>query len=231
MPTIVQLQGAESKEIDFVSLIEEPEWKTILLGLVRSEKMDPWNIDIIELAEKFLEKINSLQEVDLRIPANAILASAILLRAKARLLKLKSIEDYEEQEKELQKIIEEFIPELRNPRKIREGRISLDELVMAIEKIVEKTKKKQMKFAEKGELTFNIPYSEQNIEEKIKEVYNLVKESVDSEGLVLFSALLKEGTSEEMIKIFIPLILLASDEKLNVWQEEFFGEIFISIKT
>ena len=72
-------------DTNLISLIDVPEWKSILLDLVSSEKMDPWNIDIVELSEKYLQKINSMELMDLRVPANAILASSILLRAKSKL--------------------------------------------------------------------------------------------------------------------------------------------------
>ena len=82
-------------DTNLVTLIDVPEWKTILLDLVSSEKMDPWNIDIVDLSEKYLKKINSMEQTDLRVPANAILASAILLRAKSKLLKIPSLEEEE----------------------------------------------------------------------------------------------------------------------------------------
>jgi segregation and condensation protein A len=214
--------------VNLVSLIEVPEWKTILLDLVSSEKMNPWDIDIIELSEKYLQKINSLERTDLRVPANAILASAILLRAKSKLLKISSLEE-EEEKTETDKIIEEFIPELKNARTLREGRISLDELVEAIEHIVEKTKKKRMKLRKMPELKFHIPIATENITAKMKKVMQKIKEKADSQGMVLFSALIEEKKAENLIDTFIPLLFLHAENKINLWQEEFFGEIFISL--
>jgi segregation and condensation protein A len=215
-------------DTNLVSLIDVPEWKTILLDLVSSERMDPWNIDIIFLSEKYLQKINSMEKMDLRVPANAILASAILLRAKARLLKIPSIEE-ETEKNGVDKIIEEFIPELKDMRTLREGKISLDELVDAIEGIVEQTKRKQIKLREMPELKFHVPISDENITEKMEKVYARIKELVDSEGLVLFSTL-TEDSDEHLIETFIPLLFLNNENKINLWQEEWFGEIFISLR-
>src|SRR3989338_6587440 len=58
-----------------VDLIDQPAWKTILLDIVKAEKMDPWNIDVIRLADLYLSKINLLERSNLRVPANAILRS------------------------------------------------------------------------------------------------------------------------------------------------------------
>jgi segregation and condensation protein A len=217
------------KEIDLVELIHEPEWKTILLDIVESEKMDVWSIDLCELADKYLARINSMTELDLRVPANAILASAILLKAKAKLLRISSLEDEEEKQKEMDKLIEEFIPELRNPRKIREGRISLDELVNAIEKMVQKSKQKRMKLLEREEPVFKIPFSKEDLDKRMEEVFSLIQQNLDSEGIALFSNLLKERTPKEMVSVFIPLLFLANKGKVNVWQDEFFGEIYITV--
>ncbi len=79
---------AERNELpDLVSLVEVPEWKAILLDLVRSEKMDPWNIDIVDLSRKYLERIRGMNEDNLYVPANALLACAILLNMKADVLR------------------------------------------------------------------------------------------------------------------------------------------------
>ncbi|MEK6820785.1 MAG: hypothetical protein AABY11_00095, partial [archaeon] len=44
--TDVQLTSSD----DLVGLIDQPAWKTILISLVKNEKMDPWNIDVKDLA-------------------------------------------------------------------------------------------------------------------------------------------------------------------------------------
>src|SRR3989338_1400050 len=85
----------DPENVNLVDLIDQPAWKTILIELVKSEKMDPWNIDIIELSGKYLQKISELGGTDLRIPANAILASAILLKFKSRILSIKPLDEEE----------------------------------------------------------------------------------------------------------------------------------------
>ncbi len=219
---------ALSGPVDLVDLIEQPAWKTILLNLVESEKMDPWDIDVCELADKYLQKINSLGGTDLRLPANAILASAILLKTKARFLRLSSL-DEEEQQKEVEKFIEEFIPELQNPRRLKEGRVTLDSLVDVIERMVESSKKRKDPAYRGEELRFDIPFPDENIEEKIELIYEKVKALADSQGLVLFSKLLDQRNPNEMVNTFIPLLFLAGNDKISLLQEEFFGEIFISL--
>ena len=69
----------------FSILFEQDEvtWQALLMDLVRSEQMDPWDIDISMLAQKYIETIKELKKTDLRISGKVLLAAAILLRVKA----------------------------------------------------------------------------------------------------------------------------------------------------
>ncbi|MBI2597588.1 MAG: segregation/condensation protein A, partial [Candidatus Diapherotrites archaeon] len=167
------------QNVDLVDLIEKPAWKTILIDLVKSEKMDPWNIDIAILAEKYLEKIHSLKGHDLRIPANAILATAILLKFKSRVLKFSPLEE-EEESRETRELTEEekaeierMLPELSGTRKEREGKISLDDLVHSIETMLEKSKQRVDKrfLSDREKPEFRIPLTDTNIEELVEKVF------------------------------------------------------------
>src|SRR3989338_4866364 len=139
--------------VDLVQLIDQPAWKTILIDLVKSNQMDPWNIDIADLAQKYLAKVQGLSGNDLRLPANAILCSALLLKFKSRVLKLSSIEELDPEEAALlqqqeqaateeKKFFDEYFPDLKLEHKVREGKVSLDALVDLIEGMLEKTKPK-----------------------------------------------------------------------------------------
>ncbi len=220
-------------QFNLVDLIEQPAWKTILIDLVKSNKMDPWDIDIVDLANKYWLKIQNLQRGDLRIPANAILAAAILLKLKARTIKLSKIDEEEEETKEISKeelaLIEESIPQLSGQRQFREGKIGLDELVLSIENILLKTKSRQSILRQKEIPEFKFFVGEGNIDEKIAAVFKKISERADSQGLVMFTALLDEKTPLEMVNCFIPLLFLVNKGKVNAWQEEWFGEIFISL--
>ena len=219
---------------DLVDLIEQPAWKTILIDLIKSEKMNPWDIDICMLADKYLEKVNQLEHATLKIPANAILASAILLKMKARALKLRGIEDEEDSLQEISlediQMLEESIPELKGVRRFRQGKLSLDELVEGIADVLDKTKRKQSSILRSKDLPeFKVLVDEGNIENRVVEVEKRIQERVDSQGIVLFSQLLDENSSVEMVYIFLPLLFLINKGKVNAWQEQWFGEIFISL--
>lgn len=225
----------QQRPVDLVELIYAPDWKSILLDLVQSERMDAWNIDISELAEKYYSRIQELTETNLRVPANAMLCSAILLRFKSKKLKISSIEEAEEllmqeqqQAAKITKLYDDFEPFLKNPRMMREGKISLNDLVSAIEELMEKSKQKALK--KRMEMSnFHLPESTVNIEERISQVFDSILASADSEGLCLFSRLVEGKKGFEVVETFIPVLFLCNREKIAAWQEEWFGEIFIAL--
>jgi len=225
----------EGREKEYlVDLIDQPAWKSILIGLVKGNKMDPWNIDVIALANLYWKKIQLLERQDLRVPANAILASAILLKMKARTIKLSSVEEEEEEEtKEISPeelaMIEESVPELRGQRQFREGKISLDELVNSIGEILEKTKQKKSILRDKALPDFSLEFNKEKAAEQVDHIFKRIKENVDSQGIVAFSSLLEKNTAIEMVYCFMPILYLTNNGRINAWQEEWFGEIFISL--
>ncbi len=219
---------------DLVSLIEEPAWKIILLDLVKREKMDVWAIDLVKLSSAYLEKIRKLQSSNLKIPANAILACAILLKLKSRSISFSFLKEEKEPEISEEEIREmnEMLPELTPLTKVRESSVSLDELMHQIEAVIRKTKQRSEKMRKNGEEyrpKFVMPaFDEKEIEDKIEEIFSLVATKADSEGLVLFSQLC-EKNPVAMVEAFVPLLFLANKKRLFLFQESFFGEIIVSL--
>ncbi|MDZ4256315.1 MAG: segregation/condensation protein A [archaeon] len=224
-----------NKTEDMVDLIDQPAWKTIRISLVKRERMDPWNIDVKELAHKYLEKIRSLQSTDLRLPANAILASAILLKFKARALRLSSLE---EEGIELRALLTEeellggMMPELLPPRFSREGKVTLDMLVESIESILEKTKAKAQKEREgKSHQAFSLPIPKMNLEGKMEEFMDLIPRHADESGFARFHSIVHGRSSHEVIDFFLSLLFLLHEKRVNAWQDDLFGEIMVAVAT
>jgi len=236
--SFIQLPESMDQE-GLIDLIEQPAWKTILIELVKKERMDPWSIDIGLLTEKYLQKISALSGSDLRLPANAILASALLLKFKSNVLRLSEIEDEEEfleQKKQMspeeRAEFDAMLPELKSIRKIKEGKVSLDELVASIEKMLESSKKKKdSNFLGRERTTFKIPMPDFKIDEAMDKVYKQIQKNADSQGLIMFSVLVKNHSEnpQSVVRTFLPCLFLTNKGKINMWQEEFFGEIFLSI--
>ena len=65
--------------MDIVFNEDEVNWKTMLLDLVKNEEMDPWDIDIKQIAEKFFEKLKAYKEMNFRMSGKVLLVAAIML--------------------------------------------------------------------------------------------------------------------------------------------------------
>ena len=62
---------------------DEITWQTIIYDLVKSEEMNPWDIDISKLSAKYLDTIKKMKQTNLFISGKVVLASAILLKIKS----------------------------------------------------------------------------------------------------------------------------------------------------
>lgn len=235
---------------DLVSLVEMPEWKAILLDLVKSEKMDPWDIDLVFLAQKYLERIRSMRENNLYVPANALLACAILLNMKADVLRQYFVEEEEQQEdlvmdfaflEEPEPIPEPVdavsdhapgeLPSVLPPARITARRVTLDELLSAMERVM-KAKKKA---ARRPEVNvdpledFFEDMEQEDVDVLIQETYERVLRTLDSEGITTLSRIVDGKDPLSIVRRFLPVLYLANEGKVNVWQEKPFEEIFISV--
>ena len=83
-----QGKKASSQDVVFNLIFKEDEltWQSIIYELVKKEEMNPWDIDISLLSQRFIEMIKTLKEMDFRISGKIILAAAILLRIKSNRL-------------------------------------------------------------------------------------------------------------------------------------------------
>lgn len=215
-----------------VNMIEKPSWKAMLISTVRAEGMDPWSIDVALLTSEYSKKIKKMRLNDFRVPANAVLASAILVRFKADSWNLlpaelpspeESLQDYEDIG-----LLE--WPEVEPMQRLTTRRVTLEELIQAIEQVMEKTKKKaDSKKVPLEVMEFTIGEKEE-FKKGVDDIYQKVLSKADSENLALFSDIVQEKTRPEVVRVLLSLLHLACENKISVWQEKQFGEIFISLK-
>ncbi len=219
-----------------MELAQQPEWKQLLVGVVKKEGLDPWDIDINLLTDKFMAKLNELKSFDFRIPANAILASSILLRFKSDKWVVSPLHADVFQPMFIpDEIIQPPVfPDLQPVFRETHRRVTLEELIDAIEDVMvkEKVKSKQdrkLKEEVPEVLIDLVKSNEVDFEKRIDKVYEMVKGKVDKEKLVTLSQLVPRKDVNDFLNVFVPVLHLANKGLLNVWQEEVFGEIFIHL--
>ncbi|MEM4196948.1 MAG: segregation/condensation protein A [Candidatus Anstonellaceae archaeon] len=221
---------SNSNEMDLEKIVSYPSWREMLYDMIYEEEIDPWDIDLEKITSAYIEKIKKIKYLDLHVPANIILAAAILLR-----IKTSRILEYEQQT-----TLEDFVDTLsyeqiqaielkgRIPPK---GRITIEELMRAIDEVMKKVAKKQetKKELEKFLPLIEIKINEFKVDQEMEKIYEKIKKMADAYGLVMFSALLENKTKKDVIYTLIPLLFLAQKEKITISQKTFFGDIFIRL--
>ena len=68
----------------------------ILVEMAKTGKIDPWNIDIVDVTEKYLQKMIEMKSLNLRVASRTMLFAAILCRMQSNVLAGLSIEEFQD---------------------------------------------------------------------------------------------------------------------------------------
>jgi segregation and condensation protein A len=234
------------EQVHDILFSREIGWQDILYDLINTEQLDPWDIDITILTEKYLEKIRQLEEMDFFISSKVLLAAALLLRIKSEILLnryIKSIDDIlfgkeEKKKSSFERIeLDEEIPGLipRSPMP-RFKKVTLKELIESLNKAIitenRRIKKTILDTNALRETSFSLPKSNYNIKDKIKEVLGKINFhfTKNKEEKRMPFTHLTQDKREEKIACFFPLLHLENQEKLWLEQTGHFEEIYIWMK-
>ncbi len=249
---IETMNNSNDQVFDILFNSDEITWQSLIYDLVSSEKMDPWNIDVSLLAAKFLEKLKELKEMDLRISGKVLLAAAILLRVKSYRFMEEDINALDaliasasepEEEEYFDELIDydengavnleekpNIYPRTPQPRK---RKVSVFDLVNALEKALEVYKRRPQKIKEKVKI--KAPAKKRDISLVIKDVYKKITTHFTNAGKkapkLTFSLLVSDTdqTKEDKLFTFIPLLHLDHQRKVELWQKSHFGDIDIEL--
>src|SRR3989344_5192652 len=75
----------QNQFFDFITG-EEISWQQIIYDLVNTEQLDPWDIDLAVLADKYIDVIQKIEEADFFVSSKVLLACSLLLKFKADFL-------------------------------------------------------------------------------------------------------------------------------------------------
>jgi segregation and condensation protein A len=227
---------ATSQKLDlegnFEEFVANATWRELLMELVQTNKLDPWNIDLIKVVDGYIGIIKKMKVLDLHVPANIILAASVLLRLKSETLKVFEIEDLQpEAEMEtVQRVLPEVVPLVPRMRLQPNKKVTLMELMNALDDVM-KLKEKRELVAEEAATPLQFYISKEDIDDKMESLYAMVKKNVDKTGLTTFANMANKFQHIEsiLIELFIPLLFLAQRERVMIMQEKFFDEIFIKL--
>ncbi len=228
----------------------------IILDLVKEGKLDPWNIDIIDLYDKYMKRISELKQENLRSVGKAILFSSTLLKIKSDILQGISINDfdpepldyfeddnfeanYEQTQIPTNNIVsfDEVLQRRTSVRLNRKRSVTLKDLIRHIQ------------FYEDLEKKYAIKNALDRKERRVKNYSNLkaaeIKELAHEEYVEEVVERMRQNLTqilshEENIELrelcllgfdrssaFIALLFLAREEEYEIMQKEFYGKLFV----
>jgi segregation and condensation protein A len=236
--------NVKQEEIHDLLFSREIEWQEIIYDLINTEQLDPWDIDLIVLTEKYFKKIEELEEGDFFISSKVLLAASFLLRIKSEILLnkyIKSIDEILFGNKEAQKKspferieLEEEIPELipRSPFP-RFKKVTLKELLESLNQAIttenRRIKKEIVNKNAIRESSISLPKRNFSINDKIKEITEKLLahfSSQENHKKISFTELAGENR-EKRIEHFFPLLHLENQKKIWLQQSGHFEEIHI----
>ena len=229
----------------------------IILDLVRMGKIDPWNIDIVDLYDKYMARISELKQDNLRSVGKAILFSSTLLKIKSDIFQGISIndfevepldyfeddgfndDDYEQMQIPTNNIVsfDEVLQRRTSVRLNRKRNVTLKDLIRHIQFYEELEKKYAIKSALDRKERRVRNYASLKAHE-IKELAHdeYVEEVVERMRQNLAQILSREENIElrelcllgfDRSSAFIALLFLAREDEYELFQEEFYGKLFV----
>lgn len=242
----IKINSMQDKIFEMLFDKDEITWQTVISELIKTEQIDPWDIDVSLLTHKYIEMIKTLKEMDFKISGKVLLASAILLKIKSNKLVGEDILEFDKliegaDEDEIEDLYEDttgiettkddgpisLIPRTPQPRK---RKVSISDLMNALEKALEVKKRRVMQ--DIPPMDVNIPAKTKNITQILRDIYGKIRFFFlkGRKNRMTFSHLVPSGTKEDKIYTFVPLLHLTSQQKIDLHQEKHFGEIEIILK-
>jgi segregation and condensation protein A len=228
---------------------EEPV--EILVGMAERGEIDPWNIDIVEVTDRFLEELERLKELDLRISGRTLFYAATLLRLKSEYFECD--EDREEILDECEEFGDDFgfdgyfdgddvsepierlereIQRRIRRKQMRKRPVTLYELIKELKTLEKEERRRQKRRRLSSPILIEpediaVLAHEENYESATSNVLRCFEKNRSGrDGMPLSHLCTAMGMS--LAEVYIPLLFLMLEGKLYLSQDEFFGEITVS---
>jgi segregation and condensation protein A len=222
---------SEGEAVLIEEILEEPI--EILVNMAKNGEIDPWNIDIVEVTDKFLRQLEALEKMDLRISGRTLLYASILLRMKSN-----ALVDVEEPQEIIDDDYEQFeisdypVPALPLRRTSRRP-VTLEELLSELKKaeLIEKRRLERFKnIKDERRATLKEVLSiahDEDIESRVGKMRNLLDGLFENQQNIKFSDLVQTLDRSGKVMAYLAVLFLATRKEIWLDQEELFGELFI----
>lgn len=231
---------------------EEPV--EILVAMAERGEIDPWNIDIVEVTDRFLEELERMRELDLRISGRTLFFAATLLRMKSEYLEEAEDEGVDEGEffedgdgygdefaldgnfafDEISEPIGRLEREIKRRigrKKQRKRPVTLYELIKDLKTAEKEERRRTRRRVVEPPLHIEVDdvvgiAHEENFQDASDSVMRSFEAVEAREKRVTLDDLCLEMGCD-LRDAYIPLLFLMIEKKLVLFQDEFFGELTI----
>ncbi len=225
----------------------------LLLHLVKTSKMDIYEIDIRVIIEEYLEFINALKNKNIDVASSYLVMASELIHLKSKMLvnddsveenttdefHIASEEDLKRKiiEYEKYKKLTETLEEQRLKRNnfYTKSPAKLDEIVndtsicfgdVSVEDLVNALKNLKVREKFSKPLSTRITKREYSIEKRIEDIRKILKVRKSVEFLELF----EENNKDFLIVTFLSVLTMSKNEEIYIKQEDNFKPIMIEVR-
>ena len=227
----------------------------ILVQMAKSGKIDPWNIDIVDVTDKYLAHLFEMKAQNLRATGKTFLFASILLRLKSNVLEGNDIFDFEDENQDDyeftdDEIIDNYEPptnnvisfnevlQRRTSVKINRNRtVTLKDLIRQLEFYEMLEKKQSLKQAHERAKRRVRNYAnlsaedivnlahEEFIENSVQAIQAKLEKIFNKEEKIELHELVSIGMSK--VTAFIALLFLTAEGKCDLEQDEFYSDLYV----
>ncbi len=236
----------DNENLEELGDLEDPV--EMLVEMAKKGEINPWNIDVVDVAARFLERLERAQKLDLRISGRVLLYAAILIRMKAEILSQEASRVRREEpeiipdeidfgeffetefelglgEEEVKETGDELIDGLISvQRKTTRRFTTLKDLIRELQMAehVEKRRRirKRVEREEAIKQTLETPH-EEDIEDILIKVENELLKLFRKKDLLYFSEVVR-GKEREKLTYYLSILHLAFRKILEVRQEKLY---------
>ncbi len=234
----------EDRVYDILMKENEVTWQDIIHNLVKSEEMDPWDVDISKLTQKFIQTIHQMEKMNFFVSGKVILASALLLRLKSSRFLDHHIGEFDsylfhsDDHEELDDFgdfvtherVKDFPPLAVRTPQARKRRVSVKDLIGALERALRIDTRRKLRLQKFFVKAPEIPIKKIDLTKLIDEMYDSIMTYFKEKQEVYFSDLLKSDSREDKMLTILPLLHLDTQAKIDLDQPKPFEDIRISLK-
>ena len=249
-------QGIDGKSISNAQTVEV-DGIEFLVNMAKQGKIDPWNVDIVDVYDNYMIQMFKAKGQNLKITGRTILFAAILLRLKSNILKGLDINDFEppqgidelEYNDEPLEYTEDYIPtsnvisidevlQRRTSVRLNHNRVvTLRDLIRQLEFYEMLDKKQSLKNSYERAKRRVQNYAKLSPED----IINLAHDEYIENGVERLRANLEEILDRQdrielneltllgmdRVNAYISLLFLTVDSNYDLMQDEFYGDLYV----